>query len=473
MRRPEGGTIENESFSRLKAILASIFEMDKSDLDFGIYRVMNAKREELTRFLEEDLASQVESAFSGHQEIQRVKIEQELTEAIQSAKTLGVDPEATELVIKLRTKLSEAPDMAEEVNEVYSHLSTFFNRYYIDGDFISQRRYKSNVYAIPYEGEEVKMYWANIDQYYIKSSERFRNYNFSLGQHNMSVRFVLSEAGTEKDDQINLATAERRFVLNTENPFSISDNLLQVNFKYVPDVHKQSKINDITVRAILEAKHIDNTWKGLLLQRSPTDNNSDRTLLEKHINAYTARNTTDYFIHKDLGAFLSREIEYYIKNEMFFLDDIESMTTSSSESTIRKIKSFRTIGGKIIRALAQIEDFQRKLWTKKKFVTECNYCLTLDIIAKDFHNEIISCDAQWEEWCDLGFLQEKNIRGKKNRVAVIQKHPLMAIDTRHFSRNFVDRLIVSIDDFDEKIDGVLIHSENYQALSLLAAKYAE
>ncbi|MGV8049003.1 MAG: hypothetical protein AB2L21_01410 [Anaerolineaceae bacterium] len=48
-------------------------------------------------------------------------------------------------------------------NEVYSHLYSFFRRYYGNGDFISMRRCKEGVYAIPYEGEEVKLHWANAN----------------------------------------------------------------------------------------------------------------------------------------------------------------------------------------------------------------------------------------------------------------------------------------------------------------------
>ena len=49
-------------------------------------------------------------------------------------------------------------------------LYTFFSRYYEDGDFIPRRRYsQTERYAIPYNGEEVHLHWANRDQYYIKS----------------------------------------------------------------------------------------------------------------------------------------------------------------------------------------------------------------------------------------------------------------------------------------------------------------
>ena len=53
--------------------------------------------------------------------------------------------------------------------EIFNHLHGFFSRYYQDGDFISKRRYSKNQrYAIPYNGEEVYLHWANSDQYYVQ-----------------------------------------------------------------------------------------------------------------------------------------------------------------------------------------------------------------------------------------------------------------------------------------------------------------
>ena len=82
----------------------------------------------------------------------------------------------------------------------------------------------------------------------------------------------------------------------------------------------------------------------------------------------TARNTFDYFIHKDLGGFLRRELDFYIKNEVMHLDDVENESVPRVEQYLSKIKVIRKIAGKIIDFLAQLEDFQKKLWLKKKFV---------------------------------------------------------------------------------------------------------
>jgi adenine-specific DNA-methyltransferase len=52
---------------------------------------------------------------------------------------------------------------------------------------------------------------------------------------------------------------------------------------------------------------------------APTEKDKKRPVLAKYVNQYTARNTMDYFIHKDLGGFLRRELDFYIKNEVMRL----------------------------------------------------------------------------------------------------------------------------------------------------------
>ncbi len=51
---------------KLLNILNEIFQLDQSDLDFGIYRIMNSKSKEINEFLDKDLLSSVASAFSAN-----------------------------------------------------------------------------------------------------------------------------------------------------------------------------------------------------------------------------------------------------------------------------------------------------------------------------------------------------------------------------------------------------------------------
>jgi adenine-specific DNA-methyltransferase len=140
-------------FDRLQSLLAELFQLDRADLDFGIYRIMNLRRDEITRFLREELLPQVHAALAGYQPAERAELETELRQAEQQSQALGVDPGAVPKVQQLRERLAAyGVDVAALEDEVYSHLYDFFRRYYDEGDFISMRRYKEGVYAIPYGG---------------------------------------------------------------------------------------------------------------------------------------------------------------------------------------------------------------------------------------------------------------------------------------------------------------------------------
>ena len=133
---------------------------------------------------------------------------------------------------------------------------------------------------------------------------------------------------------------------------------------------------------------------------------ADYSRLEAHLRRYSARNTFDYFIHKDLGTFLRRELDFYIKNEVMHLDDVENESVPRVEQYLSKIKVIRKIAGKIIDFLAQLENLQKKLWLKKKFVVETQWCITLDRIPVEFYPEIAANDAQRQEWVNLFAIDE-------------------------------------------------------------------
>src|SRR5207249_3013221 len=144
-----------------------LFQLDQADLDFGIYRIMNQKRDEIVRFLDKDLLPQVQEAFKHYKSADKSVLQAELDKLVATIENAGMNPDDSPKVKELGQRIADsAVDVTALENEVFSHLTNFFRRYYNEGDFISQRRYKAGVYAIPYEGEEVKLHWANADQYY-------------------------------------------------------------------------------------------------------------------------------------------------------------------------------------------------------------------------------------------------------------------------------------------------------------------
>ena len=427
---------------KFRDILAEILQLDQAELDFGIYRIMNQKRKDIEAFLNNRLV-----------------------------------PEVTKI---LKAQTSAGTDISAMENEVFSHLAKFFSRYYEGGDFISKRRYKDDAYAIPYSGEEVKLYWANADQYYIKTSEYFKNYSFVLPTSRRKVHFVLRDADTEQNNNKAANNMERRFQLCEEDCVAEEDGELNIFFTYelMPKTTKQDAlIKDAEAKIIssfAEGKYAD--FAELVNEKMPTEKNKERTLLMKHLQDYTAKNNFDYFIHKDLGGFLRRELDFYIKNEVMFLDDLDAIHIMEH---LAQVKAIKLVGEKIITFLAQLEDFQKKLWLKKKFVVGCDYCITLDRIPRTLYSEIIANDAQRQEWVRLFAIDE--IKGDMMTEGYsepltekfLEDNPFLVLDTKFFSAEFKHKLVGSMEKVDEECNGLLINSENFQALELLQDKYRE
>ena len=459
--------------------LQEIFMMDHAELDFGIYRIMNQKRTEINKFLEHDLLPQVQKELYGASAGYTASIRARMMEIEQQAASFGASADSNPEYQQLKAKLETSSDTAALQNEVFSHLVTFFSRYYDNGDFISKRRYKDNTYAIPYNGEEVKLYWANADQYYIKSSEYFRDYSFVLPISRRKVHFVLKDASTEQNNNKTANNMERRFALykpETEGePFyEVNGDELNIFFTYEL-MPKGTKQNDQMAEAFKSIKNVvPMEFSELLSVKSPTDKNANRTLLEKHLTDYTAKNSFDYFIHKDLGGFLRRELDFYIKNEVMLLDDLD---VQHIESQLNIIKAIKLVGEKIIRLLAQLEDFQKKLWLKKKFVVQSDYCITLDRVPRELYPEILANDRQREEWVRLFAIDE--IKGDLVTEAYsvpltmefLEQNPFLVLDTAFFSKQFKHKLVACMENIDRDCNGLLINSENFQALELLQEKY--
>lgn len=487
----------SQKFEKLKTLLKELFQLDQPDLDFGLYRIMHAKSAEVTQFLDKDLLPQVQQAFSLYKTADKAELEKELAKAIEQSQSLGAVPDSVPKVKELRAKLAnDAVDIGTLENEVYDHLFSFFRRYYSEGDFLAKRVYRPGVYAIPYEGEEVKLHWANHDQYYIKTSEYLRDYAFRLKPDNaakpMRVHFRLVDATEGEHGNVKATEGkDRAFILASENFIAEEDDELVLRFAYRPATltdwpeseregkKKPPAQKDLTASAVSRILAVTDaaftSWIAELAKPHVNLNGEapGYSRIEGHLKRYTARNTYDYFIHKDLGGFLRRELDFYVKNEVMHLDDIESDTAPRVEQYLSKIRVIRRIAGKVIDFLAQLEDFQKKLWLKKKFVVETSYCITLGRIPEEFYPEIAANDSQREEWVRLLSIDEiTGGRGSPAYSSPLSKEflaaqPSLMIDTRNFTNDFCARLLEKLDSVATGVSSYLVRGDNFQALSLL------
>lgn len=471
--------------------LREIFQIDRPELDFGIYKVLNARANEISYYLEHRLPAKAKSVLSKSVNTQYELLARELKDKEAQYKADGIEPDAVPKIQELRRQLAqENTETLENENAVFSHLLTFFSRYYDQGDFISQRRYKGDTYAIPYAGEEVMLHWANKDQYYTKSGENFSNYSFKL-KDGRTVNFHLIAADVAKDNRKD-NDKERRFViaaqrtviriddngdeyeeelLPVEEVKGAKGNVLLIRFEYSaqPKGTKQETLITKAVETILNHPDVKSRWLDLT-SRAPTEKNPQRTLLEKHLFDYTTKNTADYFIHKDLEAFLCRELDFYIKNEVMNLDDVQNANSFSDiEKNLRMIQCFRSIALELIQFLAQIENFQKKLWLKKKFVVSSHYCITVDRIPEELYPEIVDNETQWLQWNKLGVWNKHN----PGTIDDLKSSLYRMVDTSLFSDSFKAKVLRTSQNLDKNIDGILIHSDNFQALNLMQERYKE
>ena len=57
-----------DSIHKFQDLLKGLFQFETSDLDFGIYRILNYKRELIRKFIQDDLVNKVESAFAKYKD---------------------------------------------------------------------------------------------------------------------------------------------------------------------------------------------------------------------------------------------------------------------------------------------------------------------------------------------------------------------------------------------------------------------
>lgn len=545
---------------RLVEKLEELFQLDQPDLDFGFYRIMHARADEVRRFLGEDLPQLVAEEFSRHAAdaaddklaTAKLKVEQALGgESIDGDGNLVMafrETPAGKQYLEAQAQARAAADTAKIEADVYDHLFRFFERYYERGDFISRRYYtretpgRAAPYAIPYNGDEIKLHWSNADQYYIKTAEHFTNFTVDLIEgvkkqeqlnrrespdaprlfedeelDELPRRVHFRIVGATEGEHGNVKASEqtkRYFVIHAANPVSVDEETIELTcrFEYRPDPEKtgtervwqekrnaeaaatiferlqlmvvESDAEDKSVDSAKPVEHPAATYLRLLQAPAPTGKDKDRKLLHRYLAQYTARNTMDYFIHKDLGGFLRRELDFYIKNEVLHIDDIEQASAADLEPAMARLRLIRRVANPIIDFLAQLEDFQKKLWLKKKFVVETFWCVSIATILQIedeaernwLLDHIAGSEKQNNEWHELGLMSFEDEGGETLLTAVedarskIETLPTLVLDTRHFETRFEARLLSALGRVDDMSDGVFFGSDNFQALSLMQGR---
>ena len=135
---------------KFQELLRELFQFDCADLDFGIYRIMNHKRNAIERFIGEELpariAGDLDTGRLARQSLAEADLEKERQKVLENFGRDALDADG-KLDDKysgtprgedyLRAKAAAEPGHSRQNVEAdtYNHLFTFFNRYYRDGEY--------------------------------------------------------------------------------------------------------------------------------------------------------------------------------------------------------------------------------------------------------------------------------------------------------------------------------------------------
>ncbi len=494
------------ALEQLINFLNELFQFETQDLDFGVYKILHYKRKEIKDFIDHLLVNKVKEQLQTLSADETTQIQDQLAELEKEdlidgwlradeteKKTLEkFGKDKINHYLELKTKSTEAKVSVETENQIYNHLTLFFSRYYDKGDFISKRRFgKNEKYVVPYNGEETHFHWANHDQYYIKSSETFQSYAFKIQTNTgtMVVNFKLTDArveqGNVKADEVNffILSEEEAEISNEESTFFFEYRpLSEEEGKNIKGNNKQDTLDELAFEYIKEKY-----GKTVLLAELWKTDKEDKALLLKKLRHYTRKNNYDFFIHKNLKGFLQRELDFYIKCELINVDDLYVTDTESHfnrlKHNLKTIKVFKSIADTIIDFVSQIEDFQKKLWEKKKFVINTEWVITIDRLvdyigeeaAKPILEEVITNEKQVTEWKEL--FGEKNIPKQislETLKADLHSWRKLPIDSiyfdPHFKAKLLNELSKSINIFENQ-DGLVINTDNFHGLTTLRSSY--
>lgn len=337
-------------------------------------------------------------------------------------------------------KSEEYQDEKEFEKEIYEKIYDFFNKYFNEygSVYFSKISDDSKTYEKIYEDNEVKLFWKTHMLYYVKRKSEWNNLlveSYSVGDDKFDVQFDTSKISSDsmKVDELSYKIDD------------IDDNHIKISI--LTESKNAQKFDDMR-------KQMDNYFSGI----SKED-------VKDIISIFQKQNTFDYFITKNCESFLKSQFDLWISQ---YLLDTE---TKFSENRISQINDIKEIAYEIIDFISQFEEELKKVWEKKRIVRDTNVVITTDIILENYDSgileEIIEDDGwkdQVNEWVEMSIIDDKS---EIESVGDIKEKSSLPIDSKHFDLSIYRKLSIC----DDNIDGVLICSENFQAMNTIRRKF--
>ena len=511
-----GRFFDSESKMKLIKKLYELFRIEDFELDFGIFKILQFKRKQIEKFINSEIENILDSSWTQ-------QTADTLYEHIYNFFSRYYDN--GDFIIKRRHSKTGKYMFLYNGEDVNIHWNTMDQYYIKSSDYFPAFSWKLNDITIMFQTSK-----ENIQLEKANAKEQANKY------------FFIKKIENKKNNKIEFTFSYKELEVH-----EIKKIYEMIQSKSLT----QTEINKYNSKIILESLHPDIKSLLEKKHKKINGEESEYSELEWKLQRFTGKNTIDFFIHKDLKKFLQQELEYYLKSEMIDIQSILTIVNSVNSlktykelkkegeeqegekqegekqeeeeqegeeqegeeqeekeqmrhkhnnniknqvnsqhkiATIEIIPVFINICSKIIDFLSQIEEFQKILWEKPKFIINTDYLITLDMISEEYYAEILQNSSQIEEWKNLNLISSNEDRPRKDKklesytdkenqceinidIEYLKTHPTLMIDTKFFDQKFKLKILQPIENLEEKITGILIHSDNFHALRLLQQKY--
>lgn len=312
-------------------------------------------------------------------------------------------------------------------DELFDKLYSFFSRYFTESGsiYFNSTPFHNNIYEKVYTDEkDVILFWKTQMLYYVKTDRIFR----SLPVEFDGFKFYFDASKIESKK----ANEKRPLIFEFDKVKEDQTIVFMVLYSEKRTMTKQDEI-------LKEIKR-----KGIAITEEQ---------IERAFRVFEKQSEVDFFINKNAKAFLQEQFKLW--SYQYFWEGAKEW----GADRVNQLQILKDIAFKVIEFISQFEDELVKIWNKPKFVKNSNYVITLDRITDKKlvekikkHKNFTEQDKEWEE------------------LGIDKDNPKAPIDTKYFKDLELD-ILSQFEDLDKSLDGWLIKSENYQALTTILPKF--
>jgi adenine-specific DNA-methyltransferase len=365
---------------------------------------------------------------------------------------------------ELENKIKKTFDSTNSENELYIKAYTFFDSFLNETGcpYFNKTEFYKNIYEKVYtNSSDTALFYKTSKLYYVKSDSVPSNAQYDIKNEDEDIlrAKIIFEVSEDLKYSSTNEKKELKFILKDLSKSEKSITLLVLYKGQKVDLgddysfELNSKIVDKKFELISSNKTNLKKFDELLINYDLDITSSE---VSNAIHTYKKQREIDFFIHKDARGFLKEQFNLYIYNYLF--NDNEIKFNDWDINRLQQIKNIKEIIFETIELISKFEDELKAMWLKPKFVRNLNYIITLDKIDKSLHNEILENKELQKEWEEL-------------KISLENKY--LPIDTKYLSDELKYKILNSFNNLDDITDGVLIKSDNFQALNTILPKYRE